>query len=275
MDIKGFLLAGLQTVAAHTWYSCVHRDDDEETTLADEMDSALKGFVGVSKISGSASTYILNFTRADGSGSTSGSSKIHAFSMASQTLAGMMSAADKTKLDSLPTAASLEATYVTKEDANDAYCGVSTVEAGNNYVDLHFDTLEGQDMDEVIIGAATQSTAGVMSANDKAKLDNLDRRVFPFSILGNDTATVAGLRLFKDQTIRVVITSATGTTEGGYSDDMDIWVNDGSMEGCPAETNTHIDNAVSLWTNDEVLENASVSVKTYGKTVTGYIRIVD
>lgn len=172
MDIKGFLLAGLQKVAAHTWYSCVHRDDDETTTLADEMttlademDTALKGFVGVSKLSGSASTYILNFTRADGSGSTSGSSKIHAFSMASQTLAGMMSAADKAKLDSLPMAANIANVSLVVGDM--------TAAVGTSAITLTLWTPEDENLQQVQLPAATPSNAGVMSAADKAGLDTL------------------------------------------------------------------------------------------------------
>ena len=165
MDIKGFLLAGLQKVAAHTWYSCVHRDDDEATTLADEMDTALKGFVSVSKLSGSASTYILNFTRADGSGSTSGSSKICAFSMASQLLAGMMSAADKAKLDSLPSAANI---------ANvSSVVGDMTAAFGTSAITLTLWTPEDENLQQVQLPAATQSKAGVMSANDKSAMDTL------------------------------------------------------------------------------------------------------
>lgn len=165
MDIKGFLLAGLQKVAAHTWYSCVHRDDDDATTLADEMDTALKGFVGVSKLSGSASTYILNFKRADNSSSTAEGAKLYGFSMASQSLAGMMSAADKTKLDSLPNAGNIP------NIGNVA--GEISASTSATGVTITIYTPEGENLDDTNIPAATTEKAGVMTANDKAGLDTL------------------------------------------------------------------------------------------------------
>ena len=165
MDIKGFLLAGLQKVAAHTWYSCVHRDDDDETTLADEMDTALKGFVGVSKLSGSASTYILNFKRADNSSSTAEGAKLYGFNMASQSLAGMMSAADKQKLDAMPLAGNIP-------NIGDVV-GDVTAAAGASAITLTLWTPEDENLQQVQLPAVTAEKAGVMTANDKAELDTL------------------------------------------------------------------------------------------------------
>lgn len=69
--------------------------------------------------------------------------------------------------------AAIPSTYATKEYVYNAYCGVSLIERQDACIVLHFDTLTGDDMDEVEIPSATTDYAGLMTAADKAKLDTL------------------------------------------------------------------------------------------------------
>lgn len=89
---------------------------------------------------------------------------------ASTTTAGVMSANDKTKLNNIST----KAVYVTRTGDVD----YTTTSISIGFVKNKFDgngnpTSANPDVDEVFLNKATASTAGIMSAADKTKLDGI------------------------------------------------------------------------------------------------------
>lgn len=159
LDKTGTLMAGGNKVAPKTWFSCVVNDEDPEQTLLVLAGLLNNAFTDVAQNTRNSIAMTFRFSRING---TNRSIAIRA---ATTSLAGLMTADDKTKLDDIPTPSDI----ATKGNVIGDISASRTATA----LTLTLWSAEDENMGNVSIPAATQAAAGLMTAADKTLLDRL------------------------------------------------------------------------------------------------------
>lgn len=147
LDSIGRILSGGKFVATHTWFSCVHKDDDVEYTI-DALYEDLKKTYNNATITKGQSSISLKFTKGNGSATTI----------------------------TIPTASTSTAGVLTTNQYNAILAAVRKTATTTNNT-LTFQTLSGVSKGSIILDAASTTQAGLMTAADKEALDNAPKYI--------------------------------------------------------------------------------------------------